>query len=88
MNLSIIGLAKPIIHREIKSLSLNYDHIVIDGPPRIYDVDRSAIVSSDLVLIPVQPSPYDVWAAAEVVDLVKEVTSPLCKLKQIDYIKE
>ena len=30
------------------------------------------MMASDLVLIPVQPSPYDVWAAEEVVKLIKE----------------
>ena len=29
-------------------------------------------MASDLVLIPVQPSPYDVWAAAETIQLVRE----------------
>jgi chromosome partitioning protein len=33
---------------------------------------RSAILAADLVLIPVQPSSYDVWAASETVELVKE----------------
>jgi chromosome partitioning protein len=48
--------------------------VLIDGPPRVYDVARSAIMASDVVLIPVQPSPYDVWAAKEIVDLLKEAT--------------
>ena len=29
-------------------------------------------MASDLVLIPVQPSPYDVWAATETVQLIRE----------------
>jgi len=28
-------------------------------------------MAADLVLIPVQPSPYDVWASAEIVELVR-----------------
>jgi chromosome partitioning protein len=31
-------------------------------------------MASDLVLIPVQPSPYDVWAAKEIVDLLHEAS--------------
>jgi chromosome partitioning protein len=46
--------------------------VIIDGPPRVYDVARSAIMASDLVLVPVQPSPYDVWAAKEIIDLMQE----------------
>jgi chromosome partitioning protein len=29
-------------------------------------------LAADIVMIPVQPSPYDVWAAKEIVDLVRE----------------
>lgn len=47
---------------------------MIDGPPRVYDVARSAIMAADLVFIPVQPSPYDVWAAKEIVDLLQEAS--------------
>jgi chromosome partitioning protein len=68
----IVGLPKPTIHRDIPKLSTNYKHIIIDGPPRVYEVARSAILASDLILIPVQPSPYDIWAAKDIVDLIKE----------------
>ncbi len=71
----VIGLPKATIHRELPKLVKDYDYIVIDGPPRVYDVTRSAILASDLVLIPVQPSPYDVWAAKEIVDLVREASA-------------
>jgi hypothetical protein len=45
---------------------------VIEGPPRTTEVTRSALLAADVVLIPVQPSPYDVWACAQLVALVKE----------------
>lgn len=70
----VIGLPKPVIHKELPALSQDYAHVVIDGPPRVYEVARSAILASDLILIPVQPSPYDVWAAKEIVDLVREAS--------------
>ncbi len=81
---NIVGLPKPILHKELKSLSKGYDFVIIDGPPRVYDVARSAIVSSDLVLIPIQPSPYDVWAAKEVIDLIEEVSAPISEIKKIE----
>ena len=80
---TVVSITKPIIHKEVKRLKRDYDHIIIDGPPRIYDVAKSAIVSSDLVIMPVQPSPYDVWAASEVVNLIKEVSGPLEGIKDI-----
>ncbi len=71
----VIGLPKAILHRELPKLAADYDHVVIDGPPRVYDVARSAIMASDFVVIPVQPSPYDVWAAKEIVDLLNEAST-------------
>ncbi len=71
----VIGLPKPVIHKELPSLSRDYAHVVIDGPPRVYEVARSAILASDVILIPVQPSPYDVWAAKEIVDLIGEAST-------------
>lgn len=69
---SVVGFPRATIHKEIAQLGQGYDHIVIDGPPRVTDLARSAIMASDIVVIPVQPSPYDIWAAEEVVKLVTE----------------
>jgi chromosome partitioning protein len=68
----VIGLARNTIHRDLPELLEAYDHCVIDTPPRVSAMARSAILAADLVLIPVQPSSYDVWAASETVELVKE----------------
>jgi chromosome partitioning protein len=70
----VAGLPRASIHKELPALAQGYDVVVIDGPPRVYDVARSAIMASDLVLVPVQPSPYDVWAAKEIIDLMHEAT--------------
>lgn len=69
---SVIGLDRPIIHKEIAPLSQGYDYVLIDGAPRVSDLTRSAILASDIVLIPIQPSPLDIWAAHSVVELVQE----------------
>jgi chromosome partitioning protein len=69
---SVVGFPRPSIHKELNSLGQGYDHVIIDGPPRVTDLVRSAIMASDIILIPVQPSPYDIWAADEVVKLVEE----------------
>ena len=71
----VIGLAKPVLHRDLPRIAADYDHVVIDGAPRNYEVARSAILSADLVLIPVQPSGADFWASRETVKLVQEAHS-------------
>ena len=69
---AVVGLPRPTIHRELPSIAEGFDHVLIDGPPRVTDLARSTILASDLVLIPVQPSPYDIWAADEIVKLIAE----------------
>lgn len=67
-----VGLARETLHQEAPELAHRVDHVVIDGPPRIAALARSALLAADHVLIPVQPSPYDLWASAEMVGLVRE----------------
>jgi chromosome partitioning protein len=68
----VVGLARDTLHREAPELARDADHIVIDGPPRVAALMRSALLAADLVLIPVQPSPFDGWASAEMLSLLGE----------------
>ena len=68
----VVGMAKPSLHRDLPEIAKDYDVVVIDGAPRVNELGRSAILASDTILIPVQPSPYDVWAAAFTVQLIRE----------------
>ena len=69
---TVIGLARDTLHREAPELARDADHIVIDGPPRVAGLMRSALLAADLALIPVQPSPFDGWASAEMLALLNE----------------
>ncbi|MGL4445222.1 MAG: ParA family partition ATPase, partial [Alsobacter sp.] len=68
----VIGLARDTLHSEAPELARDADHVVIDGPPRVASLMRSALLAADLVLIPVQPSPFDGWASAEMLSLLGE----------------
>lgn len=83
---AVVGLPKPSIHKELALVGEGYDVVVIDGPPRVTDLARSAIMASDVVLIPVQPSPYDIWAADEVVKLIQEASVFKENLKSVFVI--
>ena len=80
----VVGISTNTVHKEVKLLETRYDFIVIDGPPRVYDVAKSVIAASDYVVIPVQPSPYDIWSADEIVRLIDEVKQTLSAYKKID----
>lgn len=68
----VFGLARDSLHQEAPQIALRADFVVIDGPPRVAALARSALLAADLVLIPVQPSAYDVWASHEMVQLIAE----------------
>jgi chromosome partitioning protein len=69
---SVVGLPRASVHKEIASIGAGYDIVILDGPPRVTDLARSAVLASDLIVIPVQPSPYDIWAAEEIIKLIDE----------------
>lgn len=63
---SVVSLApmEGKMHREVKNLIDKYDAIFIDCPPAMNSAaPTSAMLISDLALIPVVPSPGDIWAA-------------------------
>ena len=69
--LTVVGIDRPTIERDIKNIARK-DFVVIDGAPQAADLAVSAIKAASFVLIPVQPSPYDIWATADLVELVKQ----------------
>jgi chromosome partitioning protein len=70
--ITVVGIDRPTIDRDIKKVASKVDFVVIDGAPQAADLAVSAIKAADFVLIPVQPSPYDIWATADLVELVKQ----------------
>ncbi len=67
----VVGIDRPTIDRDLKSVARK-DYVVIDGAPQAHDLAVSAIKAANLILIPVQPSPYDIWATSDLVELVKQ----------------
>jgi chromosome partitioning protein len=49
--------------REARSLGRDYDVVVIDTPPKSDIELRSAFEVANLVAVPLQPSPVDIWAS-------------------------
>lgn len=68
----VIGLSRETLHVEARAQAEAADHVIIDGPPRVAALMRSALVAADLALVPVQPSVLDGWASAEILSLIAE----------------
>lgn len=79
----VIGMPKPTLHKDLPAVARNYDITIIDGPGRNSDLTRAAVIASDLIVIPVTPSPYDIWASAEVVNLYHEARTFKESLKAV-----
>lgn len=71
---SVVSCPKPTIHKTVADIGAGKDFVIIDGAPRVTDLARSCIMASDLILIPVQPSPYDIWASQEIINLIREAS--------------
>jgi len=68
----VLGLPREVLHRELPDTAKDVDHLVIDGPPRVTGIARSALLAADVILIPATPSPLDGWASAEMLRLLDE----------------
>jgi len=67
----VIGLDRESLATDINSVKDSYDFIVIDGAPSIAKLAIAAVKIADFILIPVQPSPWDIWATSDLVDIIK-----------------
>lgn len=68
---AVIGMDRPPLFKNLKSVTAGFSWVIIDGSPRMEELAVAGMKAADLVLIPVQPSPYDIWAAESLVTLVK-----------------
>ena len=70
--------------REAKNLARDHDVVVIDTPPKS-DVDlRSAFETADLVVVPLQPTPVDLWATDPTLTMIaKESARSLLVLNRV-----
>lgn len=71
---SVMGLPKVALKDELPKMQKqgNFDFIIIDGAPRMTDLARAAIICSDFIIMPMQPSGYDLWATNELIEMVEE----------------
>ena len=65
------------VRNELDKLRQQYDVIVIDSPPHADAEARTAIRAADLVVIPLQPSPMDVWATGATIQICKQERVPV-----------
>jgi chromosome partitioning protein len=65
------------VANEVDRLARSHDIVVIDSPPHAETEARIAVRAAKLVLVPVQPSPMDVWATRPTLDLARQEKVPV-----------
>lgn len=79
--LSLLVLDQVSIDRDIKKVIGQYDYIIIDGSPQATEIATATIKTSDFILIPMQPSPFDLWASNNLIELIEQGRTVNPKLK-------
>lgn len=70
-NFSVISIQEDkSLKKQIPVFQSQYEHIIIDGAPQSDRISAICIYAADLVIIPVMPSPYDLWATATITERV------------------
>jgi len=65
------------LSQELDRLRRNADIVLIDSPPHAETDVRIAVRAADLIIVPVQPSPMDLWATQATLDAAKKETTPV-----------
>ncbi len=56
----------------VKRLDAEHDYIILDGPPRIAEMTRAALILSNLCLIPMGASAAELWATSDLLATIHE----------------
>jgi chromosome partitioning protein len=62
----------PLLVRSVRPLIQKYKHIVVDAPPGLSNITRSVLEISNLAIVPIGPSPLDIWSSRETVNLISD----------------
>lgn len=70
--------------REARNLARHHDFVVVDTPPKSDIEMRPAIEAADLVVVPLQPTPVDLWATSPTLEMIaKEGNAALLVLNRV-----
>jgi chromosome partitioning protein len=81
--------AAEVLESQVESLIPRFRHIVIDCPPSVHATQtHAALRASDIALIPVQPSPVDLWATVHIERAINEARGPNPRLRAMLIINQ
>jgi chromosome partitioning protein len=81
-----VGLYGAAVRTQVRQLAPKYQDIIVDVGGRDTGSLRAALTVSDVVLIPVQPRSFDVWALDAMVALVAEAREINPNLRALTFL--
>lgn len=63
---------EPISEPIARTYAREYQDVIIDSPPALEGITRATLRISDLGIIPITPSPLDIWSAKETILMIRE----------------
>ncbi len=77
------------LEEQAKGLLEDYKYVVIDCPPSVHAVQTTTVLGfSDIALVPVQPSPVDLWATVHIEEAVREARNSNANLNALLVINQ
>lgn len=70
-SIPVFGVVEKDLKTSLSAIDPSYSFAILDGTGKLELKTSASIRLSDLILIPVQPSPYDVWACAELAETIR-----------------
>lgn len=65
------------VSTELTRIKSSHDIVIVDSPPHAETEAKLAVRAADLVLVPVQLSPMDIWATGPTVQLARTAGVPV-----------
>jgi chromosome partitioning protein len=70
---TVVGMATRDVHVRLADLGADYEHVIVDTPPGDLGIIRSAILASEIILVPVSPSGLDLNRIRPTFDVLAEI---------------
>jgi chromosome partitioning protein len=71
--ISVFGITEKQMTGEIERLKSRFDVVIIDGTPHVSEITERAIITADILFIPISPSIYDYRAFENFFEKLEEI---------------
>ena len=69
----VVGLPTKDVHRRLRGIAGDYEHVVLDTPPLEVPITRSALMAAETVMVAIPPTDIDLDRVLATLELVAEV---------------